>query len=65
MRPMTAQSRELSSLLELRLEKAPVHQIEWEEDCLLVLDNHRVVHARGKSNKADSDRWLKRILLGE
>jgi L-asparagine oxygenase len=65
MRPMTAEARELSSLLELRLERSPVRQIEWEPECLLVVDNHRLVHARGKSNKADGDRWLKRILLGE
>jgi L-asparagine oxygenase len=65
MRPMTAEARELSSRLELWLERSPTRQVEWEPECLLVVDNHRLMHARGKSNKADGDRWLKRILLGE
>jgi L-asparagine oxygenase len=64
MRPMTAEARELEALIELRISRSAQRQIDWEPECLLVLDNQRMVHARGKSNLLDSNRVLKRILIG-
>jgi alpha-ketoglutarate-dependent taurine dioxygenase len=37
----------------------------WESGQLLIIDNHRVLHGRGSSNKDDRDRWLKRVLVRE
>jgi L-asparagine oxygenase len=64
MRPMTAEARELEMIIECRINRTARKQIDWEFGCLLVIDNHRMVHARGKSNRIDTNRVLKRILIG-
>jgi alpha-ketoglutarate-dependent taurine dioxygenase len=64
MRPMTAEARELEALIEFRINRTAQRQIDWESGCLLVIDNQRMVHARGKSNQIDTNRVLKRILIG-
>jgi L-asparagine oxygenase len=64
MRPMTAEARELEALIEFRLGRTPRTQIDWEPECLLIVDNHRMVHARGKGIRLDTNRVLKRILIG-
>jgi alpha-ketoglutarate-dependent taurine dioxygenase len=64
MRAMTAEARELAALIEFRIDRTTQKQIDWEPGCLLVIDNQRMVHARGKSNQADTNRVLKRILIG-
>lgn len=64
MRPMTAEAREVALLLEANIEKSQQCEIDWEENCLLVVDNRRMVHARGKGELPDKSRVLKRILVG-
>jgi L-asparagine oxygenase len=64
MRPMTAEARELELIINSRITHSAQTQIDWEPECLLVIDNQRMVHARGKSNRIDSSRVLKRILIG-
>lgn len=64
MRPMTAEARELQALVENWIHRSETTQIFWEAECLLVIDNHRMVHARGKSERPDTNRVLKRILIG-
>jgi L-asparagine oxygenase len=39
--------------------------IRWRQGDLLVLDNHRCIHARGMSSLPDGDRALEKILVGE
>ena len=64
MRPMTAETRELAALMELRIGQTAQMRIDWEPGCLLVIDNERMVHARGESDRMDTNRVLKRILMG-
>jgi hypothetical protein len=64
MRPMTAEARKLEALINFRMDCTVQQQIDWEPECLLIIDNKRMVHARGKSNRADTNRVLKRILIG-
>lgn len=64
MRPMTTEARELGALIELQIKQGDQTQINWEPECLLVIDNRRMVHARGKANRVDENRMLKRILIG-
>jgi len=64
MRPMTAEARELAALIESRIDKTEQEQIDWEPCSLLVIDNQRLVHARGRSGPIDTKRTLKRILIG-
>ena len=51
MRPMTAETRELAALMELRIGQTAQMRIDWEPGCLLVIDNERMVHARGESDR--------------
>jgi alpha-ketoglutarate-dependent taurine dioxygenase len=39
--------------------------IQWREGDLLVLDNQRLLHARGRTLRPDEDRVLARILIRE
>jgi alpha-ketoglutarate-dependent taurine dioxygenase len=64
MRPMTAEARELEALVESRMSCSIQRQIDWRPECLLVIDNQRMVHARGKSDRPDVSRVLKRVLIG-
>lgn len=64
MRPMTREARELEALVEQRINHSEKTHISWEPECLLIIDNQRMVHARGKSARADESRVLKRILIG-
>lgn len=64
MRPMTGEARKLEALVEQRINSSEKTQVSWERDCLLVIDNRRMVHARGTSKRPDANRVLKRILIG-
>lgn len=50
-------------LKEHLLTVAPI-QIDWTEGDLLVLDNGRILHARGSAYGSDCDRVIARILIG-
>lgn len=65
MRPMTSEASELKALLQHRIETTVETSNIWEPGSLLVIDNHRMVHARGVAPKPDANRLLKRILIGE
>ena len=64
MRPMTAEAHALEALVEFRISCSTQAQIDWQPECLLVIDNQRMVHARGKSDRPDTSRALKRLLIG-
>lgn len=64
MRPMTREARELEALIEDRISRSGQTQIDWQPDSLLIIDNRRMVHARGKSYRPDTSRVLKRMLVG-
>jgi L-asparagine oxygenase len=64
MRPITAEARELDALIEFRINGAAPKQIDWFFGDLLVIDNRRMLHSRGKSSRMDTNRLLKRILIG-
>lgn len=64
MRPMTREARELEALIEVRISRSAQTQIDWQPESLLIIDNRRMVHARGKSNGPDTSRVLKRALMG-
>lgn len=65
MRPMTKEAIELKAILESRINASAQRRIDWQIGNLLVIDNHRMIHARGEAQRLDPDRLLKRILLGE
>jgi L-asparagine oxygenase len=64
MQPMTKEAHELRKLIEARIRCSEQTHIEWEPGCLLIIDNRRMVHARGKSVRPDTSRVLKRMLIG-
>lgn len=64
MRPMTAEARRLEGLLDVWISCASTVEITWEPQSLLVLNNRRMVHARGISKRTDTNRLHKRILIG-
>ncbi|MHC2256472.1 L-asparagine oxygenase [Bradyrhizobium embrapense] len=64
MRPMTREARELEALVEQRINCSEKTHVSWEPKCLLIIDNQRMVHARGSSARPDANRVLKRILIG-
>jgi L-asparagine oxygenase len=64
MRPMTREARELEALVEDWINRSEKIHVSWEPECLLVIDNRRMVHARGISKRFDANRVLKRILIG-
>lgn len=48
-----------------QLEVCPRVSIAWEADDLLVIDNERMLHARGETKVPDLDRALRRVLVEE
>lgn len=64
MQPMSAQARALQVKLQEVIETASPKIIEWVYGRLLIMNNRRVLHARGTTSKNDPDRVLVRILVG-
>ena len=64
MRPMTKEARELKALVQARIARSEQMYVDWQPLCLLIIDNVRMIHARGKSDRPDTTRVLKRILIG-
>ena len=55
-----ARSRQVEQYLTSRLDEAA--EFEWSDACqVLVLDNHRTLHARGAVSDDDEDRELIRV----
>ena len=63
MRPALPAFSQAQNLLVRELGRAERVEIRWEVGDLLVIDNHRILHARGVATASDSYRCLKRILL--
>src|SRR5258708_9304555 len=64
MGPMTREAREVKAFVEARISTSATTQIDWQSEGLLVIDNRRMLHARGRSNGPDTSRVHKRILIG-
>jgi hypothetical protein len=64
MTPMTAGAKALLDTTLSSICTAATIDIWWSPKKLLIIDNHRMVHARGKPNAPDPDRVLKRVLVG-
>lgn len=58
MTPATPHSRELARILDIALESNNPVQIDWIEDRALVLDNWRMLHARGNCHTESSETRL-------
>jgi L-asparagine oxygenase len=65
MRPMTARAARLGTRLSNHIKKAAVVDVRWSAGMLLVVDNRRMLHARGNSLGPDPDRLIRRILVGD
>lgn len=65
MKPALLSRGKASDIVFREIESQKVRSIDWQVGDLLVIDNYRMIHARGTSSTNDSDRHLKRILLVE
>ena len=64
MEPATIQSGELAARLDQALLQAPWHIHDWRMGDILVVNNWRVLHGRGKdAGEASSDRTLLRVSI--
>ena len=63
--PMTAAASRLRDKIRTCIESSPIINVVWAPGTVLILDNHRMLHARGTAVRPDTDRVLRRILVGE
>jgi L-asparagine oxygenase len=63
MTPITSGAHQVRELVRENIEHSDTLEVRWRTHDLLVLDNHRMLHARGKSSLPDTDRVLARILI--
>jgi L-asparagine oxygenase len=64
MQPMTAGAKELRNALIDQIQGSQVIDVCWTAGSMLIIDNHRMLHARGRARRLDRDRVIKRILIG-
>ena len=64
MSPRSGRALKADELITAKLKGAECKQVRWQNGDLLILDNHRVLHARGSAERADPDRVIARILIG-
>jgi L-asparagine oxygenase len=64
MRPASAKSERLRLQLETLIAESAKIGISWVHNALLIVDNARMLHARGGARLPDEDRVLIRILVG-
>lgn len=64
MMPMTPAASDVRYCVRSRISRSTPTYVHWASGKLLVMDNHRILHARGSAQRADTDRILKRILVG-
>jgi hypothetical protein len=62
MRPCSASSH-AGAIIAGRLAGGPTRSIPWSAGKMLLIDNARMLHARGQANKPDPDRHHLRILM--
>ena len=62
--PVSRTAIEVAKSIKEYLSKGRQVRLDWNEGDLLVLDNTRVLHARGAAAEPDYDRVLARVLIG-
>lgn len=65
MAPFTNDANRAQNLLAQQLERCNAITIHWSAYDLLVIDNERMLHARGPTSAPDPDRTLYRVLISE
>ena len=65
MKPMNRSAVDGSSLMNSRIRSSHPISIRWKRGDLLIVDNHRMLHARGAAAELDHDRILVRVLVQE
>jgi len=63
--PMTREAFRVRDLVRALIRDSTIIPIQWRAGDLLVIDNLRLLHARGEARVADPDRVLARILVRE
>ena len=64
MRPAGRDSAALHDRLQTLISCAQKSRVSWARNALLIIDNKRMLHARGVATRPDQDRVLVRILIG-
>jgi L-asparagine oxygenase len=65
MMPATRRAVRVQEILQRCIHQAHPTSINWQPSDLLILDNARMLHARGSARHPDPDRCLARILIAE
>jgi L-asparagine oxygenase len=65
MRPAASSGELAAALITRKVRSSRPSKVTWSRGMLLILDNHRMLHARGAANASDLDRQLARVLVGE
>ena len=65
MRPTSRRSSMALALVDVQTAEAQVTEIHWRHRALLVIDNHRLLHARSESPKPDPSRLHQKMLIEE
>jgi alpha-ketoglutarate-dependent taurine dioxygenase len=63
MSPAVAGQDESRRIMSSRIEASEPTAIEWEAGCALVIDNRRMLHARGAARMPDVERKVTRLLV--
>ena len=63
MKPALSPRGKANDIVARELQSQKLITIDWQANDLLVIDNYRMIHARGPSVTNDSDRHLERILI--
>jgi hypothetical protein len=61
--PVTSGAQDVRETVRASLGSSSKTKIQWNEGDLLIVDNLRLLHARGEAAHADEDRVLARILI--
>lgn len=64
MKPIGTEAQELQSRIQHAIATSETTTISWEMNGLLVIDNSRMLHARGSASAPDHERVLIRALIG-
>ncbi|WP_189472954.1 TauD/TfdA family dioxygenase [Litchfieldella qijiaojingensis] len=64
MRPAGRKSSELQTKIDALISSSSPARLSWATNSLLVIDNKRMLHGRGRAAAPDQDRKLIRILVG-
>lgn len=63
--PMCTDARRLNGEILSRIAESKKTVISWQSEHALIIDNHRMLHARADASCDDEDRTLLRILIGD